>query len=66
MACSACARRRAKLKRLLDLANERFEELKQRITGTANPVAHRDGSGGEDHTEHHTHGRGDGSGADGA
>ena len=33
MACTGCARRRAKLKRLMDLANERFEELKQRIAG---------------------------------
>ena len=60
MACSGCARRRAKLKKLLDLANERFEELKQRITGAADPKAHRDGSGGEDHSEHHTPGRIDG------
>lgn len=45
MACTGCARRRAKLKRLMDLANERFEELKQRFAGTALPLRSEPGNG---------------------
>ncbi|MNC17530.1 hypothetical protein D3C75_654140 [compost metagenome] len=65
MACSGCARRRAKLKKLLDLANERFEELKQRAFGNASPNEHRSGNRRHADQGYISPGRINGLGADG-
>ena len=56
MACTGCARRRAKLKRLLELANERFNEMRQRVAGAAVPDASEQRAAGEADARNHPRG----------